>query len=143
MKRALELAAQAGAAGEVPVGAVLVLDGVVIGEGQNEQVGASDPTAHAEILALRAAAAAQRNYRLPGSRLFVTLEPCSMCCGALVHARVAEVVFAAREPRAGAVVSTRALLDDPALNHRVAWREAEAFRDASADLLRGFFRERR
>jgi tRNA(adenine34) deaminase len=143
MLRALALAREAGAAGEVPVGAVLVRDGAVIGEGRNSQITLSDPTAHAEIMALRAGAAAAGNYRLPGSVLYVSLEPCSMCCGALVHARVGEVVFAAREPRAGAVVSTRALLDDPDLNHRVRWREAPDHAPASADLLRQFFRDRR
>jgi tRNA(adenine34) deaminase len=143
MDRALALAAQAAAAGEVPVGAVLVRDGEVLGEGANGPIGARDPTAHAEIQALREAARRVGNYRLPGSTLYVTLEPCSMCCGALVHARVAELVFAAREPRAGAVCSTLALLDDGSFNHRVAWREATEFRDASATLLREFFRARR
>ena len=104
MARALQLAREAAERGEVPVGAVLVDEGRIIGEGANTQIGSSDPTAHAEINALRAAAAARANYRLPGSVLYVTLEPCTMCCGALIHARVATVVFAAREPRAGAVV---------------------------------------
>jgi len=143
MNRALALAAEAAAAGEVPVGAVLVCAGSVVGEGRNGQVQGHDPTAHAEIVALRAGAREQRNYRLPGTTLYVTLEPCSMCCGALVHARVEALVFAAREPRAGAVVSTRSLLDDPGLNHRVAWREDEAAAAASAHLLRDFFRRRR
>jgi tRNA(adenine34) deaminase len=143
MERALALARQAGERGEVPVGAVLVLDDDIIGEGGNAQIGTCDPTAHAEIVALRAAALAARNYRLPGSRLLVTLEPCSMCCGALVHARVGELVFAAAEPRAGAVTSTRRLLDDPDLNHRVSWRQDAQAAAASAELLRGFFRARR
>ena len=143
MARALELAAEAAAREEVPVGAVLVLGGEVIGEGANAQISTSDPTAHAEIVALRQAAAAVRNYRLPGATLYVTLEPCVMCCGALIHARVGELVFAAAEPRAGAIVSTRALLDEDTFNHRVAWRRVEAFADASGDLLRDFFRQRR
>jgi tRNA(adenine34) deaminase len=143
MKRALELAAEAAAAGEVPVGAVLVRDGAVLGEGANALIGAVDPTAHAEINALRAGARAIGNYRLAGSTLYVTLEPCSMCCGALVHARVEKLVFAALEPRAGAVTSTRSLLDEPGLNHRVHWEQAEAWAERSGDLLREFFRARR
>ena len=143
MQRALELAREAAAAGEVPVGAVLVRDATVIGAGRNGPIGASDPTAHAEINALRQAARAVGNYRLPGATLYVTLEPCAMCCGALVHARVAKLVFAALEPRAGAVVSTRRLLDDAAFNHRVRWRQDEACAAASSTLLREFFRARR
>jgi len=143
MARALQLAREAAARGEVPVGAVLVEQGRIVGEGANAQIGRSDPTAHAEINALRAAAAQRGNYRLPGSVLYVTLEPCTMCCGALIHARVAELVFAAREPRAGAVVSTRSLLDEEGFNHRVRWREDEGSADSSAELLRGFFRVRR
>ena len=143
MERALVLAARAADAGEVPVGAVLVLEGEVIGEGANAQIASSDPTAHAEIVALREAAKTVGNYRLPGATLFVTLEPCSMCCGALVHARVKRLVFAATEPRAGAVMSTRALLDEDHFNHRVTWDRATAFAAASGDLLRDFFRARR
>jgi tRNA(adenine34) deaminase len=143
MTRALELAASAALAGEVPVGAVLVLDGDIIGEGANGQIGDSDPTGHAEIKALRAAAAAKANYRLPGTTLYVSLEPCSMCCGALVHARVERLVFAALEPRAGAVVSSHSLLDEPGFNHRVEWQQALEFEARSGDLLREFFRARR
>lgn len=143
MERALELAARAGAAGEVPVGAVVVLDGVIIGEGCNAQIGSVDPTAHAEVVALRDAAQTMGNYRLPGASLYVTLEPCSMCCGALVHARIGQLVFAAREPRAGAVVSTRHLLDEGAFNHRVTWSEDLERQGESATLLRDFFRARR
>lgn len=142
MAMALTLAEEAAEAGEVPVGAVLVRDGVIIGVGRNRQIELADPTAHAEVNALRAAARAVGNYRLPGSLLFVTLEPCTMCCGALVHARVAELVFATREPRGGAVVSTAQALDNPALNHRVRYREGP-LRDESAALLRTFFRARR
>ena len=143
MERALELAAQAGAAGEVPVGAVVVHDGAIIGEGCNGQIGRVDPTAHAEVIALRNAAQTMGNYRLPGASLYVTLEPCSMCCGALVHARIGHLIFAAREPRAGAVVSTRQLLDEAAFNHRVVWSEDLEQQPASATLLRDFFRARR
>lgn len=143
LARALELAAEAATREEVPVGAVLVADGRVIGEGANAQITESDPTAHAEILALRRAAKALGNYRLPGSTLYVSLEPCAMCCGALIHARVGELVFAAAEPRAGAVMSTRALLDEDNFNHRVVWRQADTFAQASGDLLRAFFRARR
>lgn len=143
MGRALELAREAALAGEVPVGAVLTYEGRVVGEGANAQISACDPTAHAEIVALRAAARALGNYRLPGTRLYVSLEPCSMCCGALVHARVDTVVFAAREPRAGAIVSTRALLDEGSFNHRVHWAEDAQHAPASAALLRDFFRARR
>jgi len=142
MRRALELARNAGDADEVPVGAVLVRDGEVIGEGWNAPIGRCDPTAHAEIVALRAAASAVSNYRLSGSTLYVTIEPCAMCAGALVHARVARLVFAAREPRAGAVVSNVGLLDAPFLNHRVAWSEGVCADDA-ARMMRDFFRRRR
>ena len=143
MLRALLQAETAAQAGEVPVGAVLVGDGKVLAETGNAQIGECDPTAHAEVRALRAAASALRNYRLPGTTLYVTLEPCTMCCGALIHARVERLVFAAREPRAGAVVSTRHLLDDTSFNHRVQWRELASMADPSAALLKAFFRARR
>lgn len=143
MQRALLLARAAAELGEVPVGAVLVHDGAIIAEGKNSLIGDSDPTAHAEINALRAGAAAKSNYRLPDTTLYVTLEPCSMCCGALVHARVETLVFAALEPRAGAVVSTRALLDEPDLNHRVLWEQDESHARESGEMLREFFRARR
>lgn len=143
MLRALELAGEAAEQGEVPVGAVIVQGERVLGEGRNAQIGAMDPTAHAEINALRAAAVCLQNYRMPGATLYVTLEPCSMCCGALVHARIATVVFAAREPRAGAVVSTRSLLNESAFNHHVTWTEDHQHAPASGTLLRRFFQERR
>ncbi|MGH1538383.1 MAG: tRNA adenosine(34) deaminase TadA, partial [Gammaproteobacteria bacterium] len=120
MARALQLADAAEALGEVPVGALLVRDGVVLGEGFNQPIHDNDPTAHAEICALRAAATAAGNYRLPGSTLFVTLEPCVMCVGALVHARISRLVFGALEPKAGAVVSQLQLLAQPHLNHTVS-----------------------
>lgn len=119
MRLALDEAARAEAAGEVPVGAVVVLDGEVVGRGFNHPIGASDPTAHAEIAALRAAARAVGNYRLTGGLMYVTIEPCLMCVGALVHARIGTLVFGATEPKAGAVVSATRALELPSLNHRV------------------------
>ena len=142
MGRALALAEAAAAAGEVPIGAVLVSAGEIVGEGANSVIASCDPTAHAEVNALRAAGAHRGNYRLPGSVLYVTLEPCTMCVGALVHARVAELVFAALEPRAGAVCSTARLLDANHYNHRVSWRQGPLAKE-SGELLRGFFRARR
>src|SRR6185503_3680353 len=118
MQRALELAWQGRESGEVPVGAVVVLDGAIVGEGFNQPIGAQDPTAHAEIVALRAAAQRIGNYRLTGSTLYVTIEPCQMCVGAMIHARVARLVFGALEPRAGAVESAMRAHEHPALNHR-------------------------
>jgi tRNA(adenine34) deaminase len=142
MQQALALAEQAAAAGEVPVGAVLVRQGEVIGRGRNSVIGSVDPVAHAEVNALRDAAQRVANYRLPGTVLYVTLEPCTLCVGALVHARVAELVFAALEPRAGVVCSQASLLDAPFYNHRVRWRRGPCA-EQSAALLRGFFRARR
>ena len=142
MELALAQAARAAQLGEVPVGAVVVLDNEVIAEACNRQITLNDPSAHAEVLALRSAAAAVENYRLPGCELFVTLEPCTMCCGAMVHARVSRLVFGAREPKAGAVASTSSVLDNASLNHRVAWVEGLGA-DESANLLRAFFKARR
>lgn len=142
MRRALRLARRAQAAGEVPVGALVVADSRLLGAAANAPIGRRDPSAHAEILALRRAAARTGNYRLPCATLYVTLEPCPMCAGAIVHARIARVVFAASDPRVGAVCSVFGLLDDSRLNHRVRWAgglEAEA----SGILLQGFFRARR
>ena len=128
---------------EVPVGAVLVdAEGQVLAKDGNRQISTHDPTAHAEIRVLRAAALKMNNYRLPGTTLYVTLEPCTMCCGAIIHARLHRVVFAAREPKAGAVVSTTDLLTRPALNHRVEWSEGEGAAASSA-LLKAFFASRR
>jgi len=126
----------------VPVGAVLVRGESVLGEGWNQPIAAHDPSAHAEMVALRAAAARAANYRLPGTTLYVTLEPCAMCAGALVHARVARVVFGARDPRAGAGGSVLNLLQHPALNHRTEITAGVAEQAAAALLLR-FFRARR
>ena len=142
MELALAQAARAARLGEVPVGAVVVLDNEVIAEACNQQITLNDPSAHAEVLALRSAAAAVENYRLPGCELFVTLEPCTMCCGAMVHARVSRLIFGTREPKAGAVASTSSVLDNASLNHRVAWVEGLGA-DESANLLRAFFKARR
>jgi tRNA(adenine34) deaminase len=142
MRRALELAAQGRLQGEVPVGAVVVLDGTVVGEGFNRPIGAHDPTAHAEIVAIRDAAGRVGNYRLSGAVLYVTIEPCQMCVGAMVHARIARVVYAAREPKAGAIESAMRAHEHPALNHRLdalgGVLEAE-----SRALIQEFFRDRR
>ena len=142
MRRALELAREAADAGEVPVGAVLVLDGHVVGEGGNRMIAAGDPSAHAEMEALRAGCRAVGNYRLPGAELFVTLEPCAMCAGALVLARVARVVYSSDDPKSGAAGSVLNVLRNPALNHRCAV-ESGLLADESSALLRKFFRERR
>ena len=142
MRRAIALAQEARAAGEVPVGAVLILDGQIAGEGCNAPIASHDPTAHAEILALRAAAEHERNYRLPGSSLYVTLEPCVMCAGAIVAARVERLVFGARDIRFGGVRSVFKLADSDLQNHRVRIEEGLLAAEAS-ELLAGFFRERR
>lgn len=142
MRLALDLAGQARAAGEVPVGAVVVLDDEVIGRGFNQPISQHDPTAHAEIRAIRDAAARLGNYRLPGSTLVVTVEPCTMCAGALIHARIARLVFGAREPRAGAVTSTATVLGNAALNHRVEVVEGVLAEECS-ELMTSFFKERR
>lgn len=142
MGRALELAGEAGEEGEVPVGAVLVMDGRIAGEGRNRMIEAADPTAHAEIEALREACNSARNYRLPGAELFVTLEPCPMCAGAIVLARISRVVFAAHDPRSGAAGSFVNVLDNAALNHRCEV-ESGLLGQESAELLRSFFRARR
>ena len=141
MRLALSQAALGRAAGEVPVGAIVVLDGDVIGRGHNHPIGACDPTAHAEILALREAGRARGNYRLPGATLYATVEPCLMCVGAIVHARVATVVYGVADPKGGAV---RSLLDPNALplNHRFETVEG-VLADECRRLLQDFFRERR
>lgn len=142
MRRALALAAQGAAAGEVPVGAVLVRDGVALGEGYNCPIASHDPTAHAEIRALRAACNFVGNYRLSGATLYVTLEPCAMCAGAIVHARVDRVVYAANEPKAGAIVSTQRFFEMPQLNYRVKV-EGGLLADQSSEMLKSFFAQRR
>jgi tRNA(adenine34) deaminase len=142
MGLALAEARKALAAGEVPVGAVVVLDGAVVGSGHNQPIGATDPTAHAEVVALRRAAGALGNYRLTGTTLYCTVEPCPMCCGAILHARVARVVFGALDPKAGAARSLYRLLEDTRLNHQAAVTEAVRA-DESAALLQEFFKARR
>lgn len=128
--------------GEVPIGAVLVCDGQVVGSGYNQPIGAGDPTAHAEVVALRAGAANIGNYRLTGATLYATVEPCLMCAGALVHARVGVLVFGAAEPRTGAVRSVMQALDHPSLNHRVKVVEGVLAQE-SRELMQRFFKERR
>lgn len=142
MAAALDEARQARAAGEVPIGAIVVVGDRIVGRGYNQPISAVDPTAHAEVMALRAAARAVGNYRLTGALLYVTVEPCMMCVGALVHARVAEVVYGAAEPKTGALVTMVRALESPGLNHRFAIsggvREEEC-----RELIQAFFRERR
>lgn len=142
MQEALVLARAAAAAGEVPVGAVLVREGQKLGEGFNQPLSSRDPTAHAEIVALRTAATAAENYRLPGTTLYVTIEPCTMCVGAMIHARVERLVFGAREPRAGAVCSHFRLLDTDIYNHRMLWSEGVLAEECAAT-MQDFFRQRR
>lgn len=142
MRAALELAQRAAAAGEVPVGAVLVREGQIVGRGYNRPISSHDPTAHAEVVALREAAMAEGNYRLPGCELFVTLEPCAMCVGAMVHARIARVVYGAPDPKTGACGS---IVDLPAIGH---WNHHGVFSggvlaDECGDVLRRFFAQRR
>lgn len=142
MAHCLELAAAAATADEVPVGALVVVDGVVVGEGQNRVEEQRSPLAHAELLAVQAALAAVGQKRLPSAVVYCTLEPCFLCAGALLHARVAKVVFGARDPKFGAVRSLATLLEDPRLNHRCTVVEGVGA-SASAELLRAFFRAKR
>ncbi len=143
MRRALELAAHArDAEGEVPVGALLVVGDEIVGEGWNRNITLDDPSAHAEVMALRAAGARLGNYRFPGATLYVTLEPCVMCAGAIVHARVGRVVFGAADPKTGAAGSVFDTLVSTLHNHRVAVQGGVLAEEASA-LLRDFFRARR
>ncbi len=142
MRHALALAARAGESGEVPVGALVIVDGQVVGEGWNQPIATSDPTAHAEIVAMRAAARHIKNYRLSGATLVVTVEPCLMCVGAMVHARIGTVVYGAPEPRAGALGSAIAAHDTPGLNHRLAV-VGGVLADECRALIQTFFKERR
>jgi tRNA(adenine34) deaminase len=143
MRRALSLAERAAAQGEVPVGAVLVRDGEIVGEGWNQPISTNDPSAHAEILALRNAGRRLGNYRLPGTSLYVTLEPCPMCAGAIIHARVARVLFGAADPRGGACGSVFDLLpSDSRFNHRTDCTGG-LLAGACGELLQSFFRSRR
>ncbi|MDR0279863.1 MAG: tRNA adenosine(34) deaminase TadA [Paucimonas sp.] len=142
MRLALELAAQGAALGEVPVGAVLVQHGQVLGQGFNRPITDSDPSAHAEMVAIRAAAQAASNYRLPGSTLYVTLEPCSMCAGLIVHSRVNRVVYGALEPKAGIVQSQGQFFTQGFLNHRVIY-EGGVLAEECGAILSEFFKARR
>ena len=142
MQAALAEARLAAEAGEVPIGAVIVRESKIIASGQNRVLRAVDPTAHAEIAALRAAAVSIGNYRLPGCTLYVTLEPCAMCAGAMIHARLDRLVFAAADPKAGACGSVLTVLNHPQLNHQMQVEQG-ILADESAELLRSFFRERR
>ena len=142
MREALALATEAAAAGEVPIGAVVVADGEIIGRGRNEPIGTNDPTAHAEIVALRDAATRSENYRLTGATMYVTVEPCMMCVGALVHARIATLVYGAPEPKAGAIESTQSAHEHPALNHRIAVISGVLARECG-DVMKLFFQQRR
>ncbi len=142
MQRALALAAQAAALGEVPVGALVVRDGKIVGEGFNRPIVEHDPTAHAEIIALRAAAKNLGNYRLPGTTLYVTIEPCTMCAGAMVHARIQRLVYGAPEPKSGVVESNSNLFKGEHLNHQVEV-EGGVLGEQCGILLKDFFKRRR
>lgn len=142
MQAALAEARLAAEAGEVPIGAIVVHDDAIIGRGQNRVLRDVDPTAHAEIVAMREAALALGNYRLLGCRLYVTLEPCAMCAGAMIHARLDRLVFASADPKAGACGSVLSVLNHAQLNHQMQIEQGIGA-DQSADLLRSFFRERR
>ena len=142
MRRAIELAQQAAEEGEVPVGAVVVVNGAIVGEGWNRPIAAADPSAHAEIQAMRAASAALHNYRLLDATLYVTLEPCPMCVGAMFHARVRRIVFGAKDPKTGAAGSVVDLFAEERLNHH-ATVEGGLLAEECGELLRRFFASRR
>jgi tRNA(adenine34) deaminase len=142
MRAALELALEARRSGEVPVGAVVVVGNQIVGRGWNRPIGSNDPTAHAEIVALRDAAERIGNYRLTGSTVYVTIEPCMMCVGAMVHARVARLVYGAPEPKAGAIESAMRAHEHPALNHRLSAAGGVLEAECRA-LMQEFFEERR
>jgi tRNA(adenine34) deaminase len=142
MREALELARRAESEGEVPVGALVVRDGEALGRGWNRTVSLNDPTAHAEILALREAGAKADNYRLPGCTLYVTLEPCAMCVGAMIHARIERLVYGAHDPKTGAAGGRFDLLNNPAHNHRPT-AEGGVLADECSEMLQAFFRTRR
>lgn len=142
IQHALALANKAATQGEVPVGALVVLDGKIIGEGYNQPIGRNDPSAHAEVMALRAAASQIENYRLCHATLYVTLEPCTMCVGALCHARIARVVYGATDPKAGAIESLFHLLDEPRLNHHMQ-SSGGVMAVECGDILKKFFKTKR
>jgi tRNA(adenine34) deaminase len=143
MRDALEQATRAAEAGEVPVGAVVVLDGRVVGVGFNQPIGSNDPTAHAEIVALRAAAQAVGNYRLTGAAVYVTVEPCLMCVGAMIHARIGTLVYGAPEPKSGAIASAFAAHELPGLNHAFAEVVPGVLADDCREVIQAFFKARR
>ncbi|QTR47092.1 tRNA adenosine(34) deaminase TadA [Thiothrix litoralis] len=143
MRHALTLARNAWQQGEVPVGAVLIRDGEILAEGWNQPITLHDPSAHAEMLAMRAAGQTVGNYRLPGTTLYITLEPCLMCVGAMLHARVERVVFGAYDPKTGAAGSAFNLLQDPRHYHKVLAVQGGVLQEECAALLQAFFRERR
>jgi tRNA(adenine34) deaminase len=142
MRAALDLAGEARERGEVPVGAVLVMDGEIVGRGFNQPVSLNDPSAHAEIVALRQAGQESGNYRLTGSTMYVTIEPCQMCVGAMVHARVARLVYGTPEPKAGAIESAMRAHEHPSLNHRIAVT-GRVLEDECRDVIQEFFASRR
>ena len=142
MAAALRLAAVARERGEVPVGAVVGLDGAIVGEGFNQPIGTSDPTAHAEIVALRDAGRRLGNYRLIGASLYVTIEPCQMCVGAMIHARIVRVVYGTREPKAGAIESAMRAHEHPSLNHRME-AIGGVMEEECRDMIQAFFKARR
>lgn len=142
MRYAQQLAEQAAEAGEVPVGAVVVRDGEVLGEGWNKPISGHDPCAHAEIIALRNAATNVENYRLIGATLYVTIEPCTMCAGAIVHSRVKRLVYGATEPKAGAISSNAQVLDQPWMNYRVEYQGGVLAEECS-QMISAFFQRRR
>jgi tRNA(adenine34) deaminase len=142
MREALLLAQQAADADEVPVGAIVVQGEQIIGSGFNQPIRSCDPTAHAEIVALRSASQSRQNYRLPETTVYVTLEPCTMCLGAMIHARVGRLVFGAAEPRAGAIVSQASLVDAQYFNHQLSYTQG-VLKDECSALLQGFFKSRR
>ncbi|MGB2714477.1 MAG: tRNA adenosine(34) deaminase TadA [Vicinamibacterales bacterium] len=142
MRAALEQAFEAKARGEVPVGSVVVLNDAIVGRGFNQPIGSNDPTAHAEIVALREAARGIRNYRLTGATLYVTIEPCQMCVGAMIHARIGRLVYGTREPKAGAIESAMRAHEHPSLNHRMDAIGGVLEKDCRA-VMQEFFQERR
>jgi tRNA(adenine34) deaminase len=142
MRAALALANVARDRGEVPVGAIVVIDGEVVGQGANQPIGAHDPTAHAEIMAIREAAGRVRNYRLTGATLYVTIEPCQMCVGAMIHARIARLVYGCKEPKAGAIESALRAHEHPALNHRMT-AHGGVLEEECRELIQAFFKQRR
>lgn len=142
MRAALEQAFEAKARGEVPVGSVVVLNDAIVGRGFNQPIGSNDPTAHAEIVALREAARGIRNYRLTGATLYVTIEPCQMCVGAMIHARIGRLVYGTREPKAGAIESAMRAHEHPSLNHRME-AIGEVLEEDCRAVMQEFFQERR